>query len=316
MGIFLSVVFGGLVSAAIAILIEYVRRPSVDLEINPPHDQSYAPGTQPATFIRSLRIKFVNRRLPFWARWTLRSPALQCRAAITFHSADGEHNIFGKAMEGRWSDSPEPAVIFRPSSPPTPTARTVGTPGITSTLTRSSGIAMTSRSEEHDDISIVQTGLFHRAGFLVPQEPRAAVYPGESALLDVAVRVDEDESCYGWNDESVSVQPALAESELGATSRHLSGESRRHVVRPRMRALVQTYQLSTGSHSFSPRSAMTPSQRASSDETRLSAPFSGRLLAPFSIRKAHALAKHFYPRRGSVAHTVLQARRFAGRQKA
>jgi hypothetical protein len=210
MGIFLSVVFGGLVSAAIAILIEYVRRPSLDLEINPPHDQTYAPGTQPATYIRSLRIKIVNRKLPFWARWTLRSPALQCRAAITFHSSDGEHDIFGKAMEGRWSDSPEPAVmVFRPpdsvqtrSVQPIPTARTTGTPGIASTLTRTSGIAATSGSKEHEDIGIVPTGLFHRAGVLVPQEPRAAVYPGESALLDVAIRVDEDENCYGWSDES------------------------------------------------------------------------------------------------------------------
>jgi hypothetical protein len=37
----------------------------------------------------------------------VRGPALQCRAEITFHHQDG-HNVFGRAMDGRWASSPEP----------------------------------------------------------------------------------------------------------------------------------------------------------------------------------------------------------------
>jgi len=44
-----------------------------------------------------------------------------------------------------------------------------------------------------------QSGLFQKAGIFVPQEPRAAVYPGEGALLDVAIRADNDKNRYGWN---------------------------------------------------------------------------------------------------------------------
>ena len=48
----------------------------------------------------------------------VRAPALQCRAAITFHHLDDEQDIFGRAMEGRWASSPEPVPIVLPPAAP------------------------------------------------------------------------------------------------------------------------------------------------------------------------------------------------------
>ncbi len=39
-------------------------------------------------------------------------------------------------------------------------------------------------------------------------EYRMDVYPGESEILDVAVRLDDEEDCYGWNTESYFCIPA------------------------------------------------------------------------------------------------------------
>jgi hypothetical protein len=38
-------------------------------------------------------------------------------------------------------------------------------------------------------------------------ESRIDVYPGESQLLDVAARFDDDEDCYGWNNEAYFSNP-------------------------------------------------------------------------------------------------------------
>jgi hypothetical protein len=117
----------------------------------------------PATDLRTLCVKLSNKILPAWARWTLRAPALQCRAAITFHRSDNKQDIFGRAMEGRWTDSPQPTVLQ--SSPEAPRI------------------------------------------WIIPEPRTIVVYPGESARLDIAVRVNDDENSYGFNDEAFSCTP-------------------------------------------------------------------------------------------------------------
>jgi hypothetical protein len=39
----------------------------------------------------------------------------------------------------------------------------------------------------------------------VTLKSRIDVYPGESEILDIAVRLDDDECCYGWNNETYFV---------------------------------------------------------------------------------------------------------------
>ncbi len=167
MGSFLAVILGAVVSMGIAILIEYLRRPSLTLEIDQPVDFQ----ASDATAMRSLRVKLSNRTLPLWARWTLRAPALQCRAAITFLSSDNRQDIFGRAMEGRWANSPEPMRLPSLSSDgqPMPDAPP----------------------------SVV----------LLPSFRGVVVYPGESEILDIAIRIDGDDNCYGFNNEAYLCTP-------------------------------------------------------------------------------------------------------------
>jgi hypothetical protein len=104
-----------------------------------------------------------NERLPAWADWWLsRLPAQQCRAKISFLRLDGTR-FFEEPMAARWaSGSPEPTVVH------------VQTPtGVVPVLTN-------------------------------PQELKATVdiYPGDAEQLDVAIRVDQEQHAYAWNDET------------------------------------------------------------------------------------------------------------------
>ena len=67
---------------------------------DPAFDRPSPPGA-PATNVKFLRIQVLNQSP---------RPALQCRAAISFHHLDGR-NVFGRTMDGRWAGTPEPVPI-------------------------------------------------------------------------------------------------------------------------------------------------------------------------------------------------------------
>lgn len=173
-GAALGAVFGGVVSVLVTIWVEYVRSPRLVLSReDPPPDYVDPPG-RPARQRRPVRVLLTNK--PLWGpRWITRLPALQCRATITFHHLDGQ-NIFGRAMEGRWAGSPEPTTLdgFGDILPP----------------------------GEAPDIPHDQIRMKIVDPMRLMLKSRIDVYPGESELLDVAVRLDDDEQCYGWNNET------------------------------------------------------------------------------------------------------------------
>jgi hypothetical protein len=160
----LEVVLGAVVAILITILVENLRKPRLQLSIDsPPTDVSYQ--NHPAQHARFLAVRLANRPLPRWARWMSRNTALQCHGEITFHHLDGQ-NVFGRAMTGRWSGSPEPVTInFRIDK--------------------------------------------HFVSFSDPSKLTSTVDvpPGETRVLDIAARFDDDEDCYGWNNEAYSSDP-------------------------------------------------------------------------------------------------------------
>jgi hypothetical protein len=93
----------------------------------------------------------------------VRAPALQCRGSITFHHLDGQ-NVFGREMTVRWTGSPQP-------------------------------IPIQARAQDGTQIQIFDP-------MRLTPESRMDIYPGEGELLDIAVRLDDDEDCYGWNNET------------------------------------------------------------------------------------------------------------------
>jgi hypothetical protein len=159
----LGIIAGAVIAILIAIGIEYLRRPNLSLSIEErPLDSNWLPGA-PARQGRNLRLYLKNKPLPVWARWMLRSPALQCRGTITFHHLDGQ-NVFGRGMAGRWAGSPQPIPLE----------------------------AITEDNKKFQIFDPMRLTL----------ESRIDVYPGERELLDVAVRLDNDSECYGWNNEA------------------------------------------------------------------------------------------------------------------
>ena len=166
---FLGTLIGALVSIGTVVFVEYQRRPRLKLlKEDPPLDNRYdPPGSRPATDVRFLRVKLFNQTLPWFARWMVQAPALQCRATITFHHLTDEQDIFGRAMEGRWSSTPEPTPIVLAPAP-----------------------------SQGQQIALIP-----------PARGWVDIYPGEGELLDIAIRADNDAECYGWNNEAYFSSP-------------------------------------------------------------------------------------------------------------
>ncbi len=165
----IGAIIGGLASIGTAIGVEYLRRQKLMLSIEkPPYDRTYRPNA-PATYVRFLRVKLFNEPPPSWAEWMVRAPALQCRATITFHHLLDGQNVFGRSMDGRWASTPEPVPI---------------------PVVNSQGV-------QFQMLDFTRLTL----------ESRIDVYPGESELLDIAARCDNDVECYGWNNEQYFSTP-------------------------------------------------------------------------------------------------------------
>jgi len=172
----LGVVLGAVVAILITIGIENLRKPHLVIELIPPSDKEYE--KRPARNVRFLYLKVSNKPLPTWARWMSRDAATQCHGTITFHHLDGQ-NVFSRAMQVRWSGSPEP----------TPIHVVVGD----------------------------QTYLFFdpsKLAFL----SRMDIYPGESESLDTVAKFDDENECYGWSNENYFTDPVWRNPNWKLTS--------------------------------------------------------------------------------------------------
>jgi hypothetical protein len=164
-----QIAVGGLITIVTAVIVEYLRTPSLEFSIeNPPLDVIFREN-RPAREGRHLRLKLLNKPLPSWLQWLQRAAALQCRGLITFHHLDDGHDVFDRAMVVRWAGTPEPLPIQAFSS------------------------------------DGVQIQIFDP--MRITTESRIDIYPAESELLDVAARFDNDEDCYGWNNEAYFSNP-------------------------------------------------------------------------------------------------------------
>jgi len=166
----IDVLFGALLSILITIWIESSRKPKLAFKQTNVHDADYSqlPDKRPAKTARFLSLAIKNEPLSWFVRWLSRNAALQCHAEITFYHLDGQ-NVFGRAMEARWSGLVEPI----------PTIQISG---------------------DRNVISISNVGAN-------TSTTRKDIYPGEISSLDIAARFDNDESSFGWNDEAYFSDP-------------------------------------------------------------------------------------------------------------
>ena len=151
---------GGLITLAVAMTIEFLRRPKLTISIKRPDDFLLGAAQAQA---RSLKLIIKNEPLPPCASWMLRGPALQARGTIVFRHLDGRQ-VFGRTMEARWAGTPEPIPI-----------PVVG-PG--------------DQAFQIIDFARFASGT------------RMDIYPGDEEELDLVERIEPDQECYGWNNES------------------------------------------------------------------------------------------------------------------
>lgn len=163
----IGIVAGGILTILVAVWVEWLRRPRLIVLVEQPLDMIINPGNLSA---RSLRVLVSNRALPSLAFFMVRAPALQCRGKITFHRYNDGQEIFGRAMIGRWAGTLQPTAI--------PIVDTNG-----------------------NTVSFIHDP--ERVGL----GSRIDIYPGETEPLDVVARIETDQQCYGWNNETYFSQP-------------------------------------------------------------------------------------------------------------
>jgi hypothetical protein len=160
-----EIVLGAVLAIIVTILIESLRKPKLDLSIDSPYDYEYL--NHPAKKVRFLNLKITNKPLPKIAAWMTRDTATQCHGQITFHHLDGQ-NVFGRAMQIRWSGTPEPVPMqFR------------------------------------IDNKMIQ--VFDPSKFSFSS--RIDINPGESEGCGIIAKYDEEDDCFGWNNESYISDP-------------------------------------------------------------------------------------------------------------
>jgi len=107
----LNMFVGAVLAILTTVTVEWFRRPSLRFQIVPPYDSDYTSRqASPARKGRFLAISVQNSPLPWFLKWLLRNPAMDSWGMVSFHHLDDGQDIFGRAMEGRWSGSTEPPI--------------------------------------------------------------------------------------------------------------------------------------------------------------------------------------------------------------
>ena len=169
----LQIIVGASISIIFVIYLEKKKLPDFEVSIETPIVDLKYEG-RPANRHRALRIIVENKSLnAFFGLFLSRSAACNCKAFITFHHLDGQ-NIFGRTMNGRWANTPQPIPLR-------------GTCGDQEVIL-------------FDDMRMTPTSYVD-------------IYAGDSAVLDVAARFDNDSDAYGWSNDSYFSNPVWRPSQ-------------------------------------------------------------------------------------------------------
>jgi len=165
----LGAILGTLFSITVTIAIELLRVPHLELRIpleSEVQDIDYrAMGVpKPAKRARWAQLYLTNKALPGWLRFLQRSPAVQCQGTAKFYHKDGQP-VWDREMPIRWTYSPEP--YYEES--------------------------VRGEDGKHQSRKVQRLDRLVRSVDIQPSRP---------IKLDLAARYDDDEECYGWNNET------------------------------------------------------------------------------------------------------------------
>lgn len=153
---------GAMLSLLVGIAIEYQRKPKLSVEVEDPPTDRVYPNA-PASDARFVRVVVRNRAMPGVLRWLGRSPAQQCMGYVQFHHLDDGAPVFARPMPARWAGADEPV---------------------------SHQVLPSGQVAQLFDVARYNAAV------------RRDCYPGIPEPLDVAVRFDSDDDCYGWSNEN------------------------------------------------------------------------------------------------------------------
>ena len=177
--LFISWFIGTITGAVTAISIETLKNHNVEIEITAPDVATYpnkpartaseyaALQDFPAKKAVYLCLKATNYPPPRWARWITRNVAVQCRGEISFLYESGLP-VFNRPMPIRWVDSPEPLPM-------------------------------------HLIIDNKRIPIYDPNIHIIPDS--IDIYPDRARKFNIAAKFDDEEVCYGWNNENYSSIP-------------------------------------------------------------------------------------------------------------
>lgn len=172
---FLINLTAGVVGILIVLWIERQRRPRLSMSVGIPNeiveksDEPRKPG-------KWLYVTIHNAGVPRWLAWVYSGePAMACRAWITFYHLEG-HRVFDREMNARWAATPEPQIQVL----------TLGRTAVPPQLVTVKDAKM----EQRQFVRLLDV----RETYDIPA--------GESTNIDVVMRFRDEETAYGWCNES------------------------------------------------------------------------------------------------------------------
>ena len=174
----------GIAGLLVVLWIERQRRPKILMKLGKINriGEDDLLGRPQASW---LYVQIHNSGVPKWLSWVYNGePAMACRAWITFHYHLDGHLVFHREMSARWSETPEPIVVYtevalEQASSESPTAAPPDFTPVSEKQTKSVVLSKIQHIQESVDIP-----------------------PGEYSNIDVVVRMNGEDGCFGWNNDS------------------------------------------------------------------------------------------------------------------
>jgi hypothetical protein len=159
----ISTLLGIVLTIAATVIIEYLRNPKLIFLMEDDSIDSLPKGA-PASKIKLLRIKLINKEMPKIFSWLRRDTANHCSVDIQVLYHDDKKPLFEQPISARWSHSDPPSTSHLDTK--------------TNTM--------------------VQLFDWSKYNEVMTRD----CYPGLSEPIDIVARFDSDSDCYIYNNDS------------------------------------------------------------------------------------------------------------------
>jgi hypothetical protein len=184
-----SIAFGGLITVAVAMLVEKLKRPCLELYVGDALDLVWNPQREKAS-ARFLNVLVKNTASA--PGWMMPATAHRCKATIEFFDENRNPQLGEfSSMLGRWGSAPEPVPVpFR-----------IGAPAVIQTA---DGLQHVSASEF----------IGWMPDFAAILDQQVSIFQGTAEGLNIVAQFEDEQDCYAWCNDNY-IQWDLPQRKFG-----------------------------------------------------------------------------------------------------